>query len=327
MKTVLLTGAFGNIGQSTLQKLLAAGHKVVCFDKPSPATEQEAEQYADRVSVVWGDIGDQSVLDGALEGVDAAVHLAGIIPPLSETNKELAQRVNVGGTNCLITSMQRSDTAKRLIFASTFGVFGRVQDRQPPLTNDTPVSPDDNYGQTKVDAEQAVANSGLDWTVLRICAAPPVKSAPGAAHDASTLFEMSADARIEFVHPDDVSTAFCNAVTCEGAIAKTFFLGGGKDCQVKGLAFAEAMMAGHGIRGSLPKEAFNPSEMPEFYGDWVDTKECQRLLRFQNHSVQDFIRDSQAAAGWKYYLVKLISPLAKRGMLKQSAYYSKKPQA
>ncbi len=42
---VLLTGAFGNIGQSALDELLRRGHKVRCFDLKTKANERVARSY------------------------------------------------------------------------------------------------------------------------------------------------------------------------------------------------------------------------------------------------------------------------------------------
>ena len=320
-KTVLLTGAFGNIGQGTLRKLLAAGHQVVCLDRKTGPTEKIAHSFADKIRTVWGDIGDAAVLAKALEGVDTVVHLVGIIPPLSEIDGGLAERVNVGGTKAVIEAMQKLPGTRRLIFASPFGVFGRVQDREPPLTSNSALNPDDNYGRTKVAAEEAIRSSGLDWSILRICAAPPLEIVAGASHDPSSLFEMSADARLEFVHPEDVSTAFCSAVTCDEAVGKILFLGGGTACQMTGLEFATNMIRANGISGDLPAKAFIPCSIPEFYGDWVDTRESQNLLNFQHFSMDDFVQHAQKKMGLKYYLIRLISPLAKRVLLNASAYY------
>ena len=317
---VLLTGSFGNIGKGTLEKLLAAGHKVVCLDRETPQTRKVADAYGERISTVWGDIGDPAVLARALEGVEAVVHLAGILPPFTERDVELAERVNVGGTRVIIAAMEASSTARRLVFASTFGVFGSVQDRTLPLRDDSPTTPNDNYGRTKVAAEEAIRASNLNWTILRICAAPPVVIPSGGTHDVAFLYEMTADARIEFVHPEDVSTAFCHAVVCDQSIGKSLFLGGGAACQVRGLEFASNMVSGIGITGGLPAAAFKPSQVPEFYGDWVDTQESQQLLQFQHYTMEDFVGHMRKAMGWKYYLVRLISPLAKRAMLKHSPY-------
>lgn len=38
--TVLLTGAFANIGRGTQKKVLAAGHQVVCLDRKTRHTQK-----------------------------------------------------------------------------------------------------------------------------------------------------------------------------------------------------------------------------------------------------------------------------------------------
>ena len=78
---VLLTGAMGNIGFSTLEALLAEGHDVVAFDLESRRARKLASGFDGRARFVWGDITDPESLRHALEGVDAVIHLAAIIPP------------------------------------------------------------------------------------------------------------------------------------------------------------------------------------------------------------------------------------------------------
>ncbi|MCL4505800.1 MAG: hypothetical protein M1434_07035 [Chloroflexi bacterium] len=57
---VLLTGAFGNIGRSTLGELAGAGHRVRCFDLPTRSNLKVAEvfsrRYGDQLQTVWGDL-------------------------------------------------------------------------------------------------------------------------------------------------------------------------------------------------------------------------------------------------------------------------------
>ncbi len=77
---VLLTGAFGNVGQSALEELLRQGHRVRCFDLRTKANERAARRYGDRIEVVWGDLRRPEEVARAVEGQDAVVHLAFIIP-------------------------------------------------------------------------------------------------------------------------------------------------------------------------------------------------------------------------------------------------------
>src|SRR4029079_7201818 len=95
---VVLTGALGNIGFSTLEALLVEGHDVVAFDLESRRARQLASKFGERVQFVWGDITNPTSLRPVLEGGDAVTHLAAIIPPSTERVPDLAQKVNVDAT-------------------------------------------------------------------------------------------------------------------------------------------------------------------------------------------------------------------------------------
>ena len=64
--------------------MLVEGHDVVAFDLESRRARQLASGFDGRVRFVWGDITSPQSLRYALEGVDAVIHLAAIIPPYSE---------------------------------------------------------------------------------------------------------------------------------------------------------------------------------------------------------------------------------------------------
>ena len=109
---VLLTGPFGKIGYRVLEALLAKGHTVTCFDLDSPANRKTARDFsgpalADRVRVIWGDITNASQVAAAVAGQDAVIHNAAIIPPLSDRNPPLAEKVNVGGTRNILDAIRQ----------------------------------------------------------------------------------------------------------------------------------------------------------------------------------------------------------------------------
>ena len=312
----LLTGAFGNVGLYTVDALLAEGHDVVAFDLASPRARKSASRLDPRVRVVWGDVTDRASLAAALEGVDAVVHLAAIIPPNVDRAPDLARRVNVDATRDLIGQMEASRTAKRLVFASSTAVFGNVQDREPPLRVETPVSPTDAYGRHKVACERAIRESSLAWSILRLGVAVPTRLL-GAPHDLRSGFEISADARFEFVHPGDVATAFARAVACEEAIGKILYVGGGETCQVRYERFFNELMDGIGI-GPFPSAAFVRAEAPRFMGDWLDTDESQRLLRYQTRGLGELKADMRRELGAIAPLIGLLRPLATWFLLRSS---------
>jgi nucleoside-diphosphate-sugar epimerase len=266
--------------------------------------------------VKWGNITDPSSIRAALEGVDAVVHLAGIIPPNVDRAPDLARRINVEGTRSLIEQMESSATANRLVFASSQGVFGDVQDREPPLRVDTPVSPTDEYGRHKVACEQTIRQSRLRWSILRLAAVTPIHLQ---AQDPSIMFEFSPDARFEFLHPADAGTAFARAVACEEAIGKILNIAGGEKCRMTYYEFICDLMSAIGI-GRFPTDAFVRTEVRRFFGDWVDTDESQRLLQYQKRGLSEQLEDMRKDFGALVPLIRLLSPVATWYVTRSSRY-------
>ena len=320
---VLLTGALGNIGAHTVHALLEEGHDVVAFDLESPRARKLAARLDRRVHVCWGDVTDPASVRAALDGVDAVVHLAAIVNP--ERAPDLARRVNVDATRSLIAQMEASPTARRLVFASSQGVFGDVQDREPPLRVDAPVSPTNEYGRHKVACEEAVRQSRLEWSILRLAGAPPIRLI-GYAHDPAILFEFSPDARFEYIHPADAGTAFARAVDCGDAIGKVLNVGGGEKCRTTHREFCNELMAAMGI-GSLPAEAFVRTEVRRFFGDWLDTEESERLLGYQKRGLDELKADMRTDLGALVPLIRLLRPLVTWFVLRGSPYLKENRRA
>jgi len=322
---VLLTGALGNIGSHTVRALLEEGHDVVALDRESRAARKTAATLGERVRVVWGDITERASLRAALEGVDAVVHMAAIMPPHVEKAPDVAKRINVDATLALIELMESSPTARRLVFASSAGVFGEIQDREPPLRADTPPSPTDDYGRHKLACEHAIQRSGLRWTILRIAVAVPTKLI-GAPHDPASAFEGSPDARVEIVHPADAATAFARAVACEPAIGRILNIGGGKNCRLTNHELLNEVMSAIGI-GCIPTEAFRRSDTPRFYGDWVDTEESQRLFQYQRRGLGELKAEMVEGLGVVAPLIRLFRPVATWYLLGMSPYLQQNRRA
>lgn len=160
---VMVTGAFGNIGTKVVDALLNKGHEVRCFDLKNRKSESTANIYAGLVDIFWGDICDRHCIEKSLVNVDAVVHMAAVIPPASAKNPDLAYAVNVNGTSNLISALQKSQTCKRIVFASSSAVHGSDEYRQTELKTDHPYAPEDNYSTHKVEGEEAIKSSGLNW--------------------------------------------------------------------------------------------------------------------------------------------------------------------
>ena len=105
---ILVTGGLGNIGTMLLDELLRRGHQVTAFDLRTPTNEEVARRYGRRIETIWGDICDADALKPHVEGKDAVVHFAGLVPPTTEDKPELAERVNVQGTRTVLDVISAS---------------------------------------------------------------------------------------------------------------------------------------------------------------------------------------------------------------------------
>lgn len=315
---VLVTGAFGNIGCSTLVELLGQGQRVRCFDVRNRVNERTARRFQGQVEVVWGDLRRPRDVFAAVRDQEAAIHLAFIIPKLSSTGFESedhpdwAREINVGGTQLLIQAMEAQPVPGKLLFASSYHIYGRTQDRPPPRTATDPVQPIEHYAQHKVEAEALVRSSSLNWTILRLAAALPIamRLDPG-------MFDIPLDNRMEYVHTKDVGLAFANAVRHPSVWGKTLLIGGGARCQYTYGEITDMVLEGLGV-GMLPGEAFSSTPFPT---DWLDTAKSERLLQYQRYTLADYVQDVRERLGYRRHLIRVFRPLVRYFLLKQSRHY------
>lgn len=148
---IVVTGAAGFIGSHTVQRLVAAGHRVTGLDSFDdylyPAERKRRTASAlEGVSLVEGDICDPDAVARAITpDVDVVCHLAalaGVRPSLAEPLRYW--RTNIVGTGVIIERM-RALGKQRLVFASSSSVYGKrpadsgaFREEEPCLT---PASP------------------------------------------------------------------------------------------------------------------------------------------------------------------------------------------
>jgi UDP-glucose 4-epimerase len=315
---VLVTGAFGNIGEGTIQELLGRGHQVRCFDVPNRSNYKNAARFGDQAEIIWGDLKNPRDLVTAVRNTDVVIHLAFVIPKLSATGigcedqPDWAREVNVGGTrNLLQAILSQADPAK-IIFASSLHIYGITQEQQPPRRVSDPLKPMEYYARHKVECEQLVRSSGLSWSIFRFAAALPFSLKLDPA-----MFEIRLENRMEYVHNRDVGLALANAVTSSEIWGRILHIGGGRRCQYTYRDIVEKVMDGVGV-GMLPEEAF--SRRP-FSTDWIDTDESQRLLRFQRYTLDDYVEEFSSKLGMRRFLARVFRPLVRLALLARSPYY------
>jgi UDP-glucose-4-epimerase GalE len=149
---VLVTGGAGYIGSHVVRALLEAEHEVRVVDDLSTGHRALVERNG--VPLHLGDCGDRAVLDAALPGCDAVVHVAGkALVPESVRDPGPYFRVNCEAGRAILEAM-RAHGVRRLVFSSTCAVYGLPD--ALPITEETPRRPISPYGASKLAFEHVL---------------------------------------------------------------------------------------------------------------------------------------------------------------------------
>jgi len=141
-RTWLITGVAGFIGSNLLERLLAAGQRVVGLDNFATGSQANLDEVMSlaassrgRFTFLRGDIRDTAACRKAMGGVDFVLHHAALgSVPLSIDDPAETNSVNVDGfINILIAA--RDAKVKRVVYASTCAVYG--DSPALPLSEDT----------------------------------------------------------------------------------------------------------------------------------------------------------------------------------------------
>jgi nucleoside-diphosphate-sugar epimerase len=243
------------------------------------------------------------------------LHLIGIIPPVSETNPELARKVNVEGMRVLLDAMEASSTAKRFVFTSTFAVLGIGDGTNRIHTADMPYVQTDVYSETKIACEKMIHNSQLSWTILRLSAIPNVDPSAHNIKDMALSMKIGPKDFIEFCHARDVATALVAAGSLELELVKgkTFMIGGGDGCRFNGHEFSSKLFTTAGV-GAIPAKYY--SIKPQFYAGWIDSESSNAVLNYQNTSFDDFLKEFRQGLGTpKYIGARIVAPFIRLALI------------
>ena len=156
MSKVLVTGGAGYIGAHVAAELLKSGYGIRIYDDFSNGLHRRVDgKFRD---IVDGDMLDRAKLLGALDGIDAVIHLAAK-KSVEESVKDPLKYYenNVGGTLNLLGAMAAKGV-KQLVYSSSAAVYS-PNDKEA-VVEDDPTAPLSPYGASKLLAEQLISSVG-----------------------------------------------------------------------------------------------------------------------------------------------------------------------
>ena len=171
----LITGANGFVGKRLCTELLRQGQSV------REAVRQSSQLRDDIEAVTVGNIDGNTDWLNALRGVDVVIHLAArvhvmkdaVADPLAEFRK-----VNLHGTANLARQAARAGV-KRLVYVSSIKVNGEATQADKKFTEADVPAPQDPYGVSKWEAEQALHRVADETGLQVVMVRPPLVYGPG----------------------------------------------------------------------------------------------------------------------------------------------------
>ena len=149
----------------------------------------------------------------------AIVHLAAVIPPQCYAHPALARKVNVDATATLVRAAEELASPPRFVHASSVAVHGSRNPHRYTdlLTADTPMAASDLYSCHKIEAENIVRSSDLEWSILRLGGVLTLEPLVDYRDFDSFYFGASLpeDNRVHTVDSRDVAAAFSAAITTD----------------------------------------------------------------------------------------------------------------
>lgn len=252
---VLLTGGSGFLGSYVAEQLAAEGHTVRALVRPR--SDKAVLSKLPGVEFAPGAIEDRASLTPAVDGVDAIVHVAGIVKARKPAD---FFEVNAQGTRNLLDAALARGGLRRFVYVSSLAAVGPSNDGTPVPENAEP-RPVTHYGRSKLEAEKAVLAAGdrMPVTVIR----PPMIYGP---RDRETLafftsvrngvLPMTGDGSntLSVIYVADCASAVVSACMKDAPSGKTYFV---EDGAV--YVWREALKD---IESALGKKAFIRVGMP-----------------------------------------------------------------
>jgi nucleoside-diphosphate-sugar epimerase len=300
--TVLITGGAGYVGSALVPKLLEEGHRVKVLDLYLFGDHVlDAVKDHPRLEQIKGDIRDRAVVDRAMAGCDAVIHLACISnDPSFELDPALGKSINYDCFFGLVDIAKKAGVS-RFVYASSSSVYGVKQ--EPNVTEDLSLEPLTDYSKYKAMCETVLLDArkeGFAVLVLRpatVCGYSPrlrldlsVNILTNHAVNRRKITVFGGDQRRPNIHIEDVCDLYVNSLRWPiQKIDGKIYNAGWDNLTINEIAGVAKKVVG-------PDVVIEHTSTNDPRSYHISSEKIRRELGFTpNHSVEEAVRDLVAA--------------------------------
>ncbi len=242
---ILVTGGAGFIGSHAIERLLQENHRARVVDNLS--TGKRDNLPAKGVEFIQGDIRDRAVVDSAVKGVDAILHLAAVASVQASVDDPIGtHETNLVGTLNLLEAARRHGV-RRFVYASSAAVYGDTQ--QLPVSESCIPAPLSPYAADKLAGEHYLAfygnKFGVQGTAFRFFNIYGPRQDPSSPYSgvisvfverlrAQTQVAVFGDGKQtrDFVYVGDLARVLVHSLSDQATVGKVFNVGRGIECSL-----------------------------------------------------------------------------------------------
>lgn len=167
---ILVTGATGFVGTALCAEL--SRRRMAC----RPASRRAASGFH-----AVGDIGAATDWTAGLQGIDTVVHLAARVHVMNDPAADPLAAFRAANVDATLNLARQaaSSGVKRFVFLSSIKVNGESTAPGKPFTASDIPHPEDPYGRSKLEAEEALLQLERDTDMEIVIIRPPLVYGPG----------------------------------------------------------------------------------------------------------------------------------------------------
>ena len=314
-KTILLTGASGNMGQEGLKQLYSHKERfnIIVFSLPTPKDRKILRTYEKdpSVRIVWGDLANETDVKQAVAQADIVLHVGALVSPKADRLPDLAWKVNFEGTKHLVDAVLARADRDHVKFLYV-GSVAQTGNRVPPYhwgRVGDPLLPSayDYYALSKIAAERYVIESGLKyWVSIRQTG---IMHEHLLAVNGGIGYHQPLNNHLEWVSAHDSGKLLlhvCSDEVPDSFWRKVYNVGGGESCRLTSFELYQKV---YGMLGVDCRELEEPNwyALRNFHGQYYyDSDELEAYLHFRSENVDDVLSRIRKQLPFRLRLLKYL---------------------